>query len=142
MEQPDGIRRRRQTTHRTNRNVPSPPAGLVRKQQVSEPPPATSGPLDLGAVADLSVVDRTVQTVSELDRRSDRRLDERVRHRPGQSVDGLPARAMRRHDDTDVHPGERRDGLADDWLEQTTREVQPADEPGDPLLAGQSLGVP
>jgi hypothetical protein len=74
----------------------------------------------LGAVADLSVVDRTVQTFLDSDRRSDRRLDERVRHRPGQSVDGLPARAMRRHDDTDVHLGELRDGLADDWLEQTS----------------------
>src|SRR5207237_4638387 len=57
-------------------------------------------------------------------------------------VDGLPARAMRRHDDTDVQLGQRRNGLADDRLEQGTREVQPADEPGDPLFARQALRVP
>jgi hypothetical protein len=71
-------------------------------------------PLDLGVVGGACL---------EADRRSDRGLDERLRHRLGEGVNGTPARAMSRHDNTNVHLGERRDGLADDRLEQTTREV-------------------
>src|SRR5213593_2610698 len=78
---------------------------------------------------------------SEPDRRSDRGLDERLRHRPGEGVNGPPAGAMERHDNAHVQLDERRDGRADDWLEQPAREVQAADKAGDPALPGHPLGI-
>jgi len=57
---------------------------------------------------------------SEPDRCSDRGLHERLRHHPGEGMDGPPTGAMSRHDNSDVHLAECRHGLVDDRLEQAT----------------------